>query len=108
MSFIAAAKGGSSSILLVYLVVLGAFYFFYLRPRNRKQKAAREQGRQVEVGDRVQTIGGFVGTVARRSDDLVTLRTDGGHELDFIPSAIARKIVPPVTDDATTPEGDAN
>ena len=108
MSFFAAAKGGFSTIFLVYLVVLGAFYFFYLRPRSRKQKAAREQGRQVEVGDRVQTIGGFVGTVARRSDDLVTLRTDGGHELDFIPSAIARKIVPVVADDTTPQEGEAN
>ena len=60
----------------------------------------------MEVGDRVQTIGGFVGTVSRRSDDLVTIRTEGGHELDFIPSAIARKIVPTVTEDTTPQEGE--
>jgi preprotein translocase YajC subunit len=114
MSFVAAAKGGSNYVLLIYLVVLGVFYFAYIRPRSRKQKAAREQGRQFEIGDRVQTIGGFVGTVVRRTDELVTLRTDGGHELDFIPSAVARKVVPavtefePVAEETPAPEGDDN
>ena len=38
-------------------------YFFYLRPRSKSQKAARQQARKVEVGERAQTVGGFVGTV---------------------------------------------
>ena len=85
------ASSGSSSILIIYVVVFGGLYFFYLRPRNRKQKAARLQGRKVEVGERAQTIGGFVGTVVKQEDDLVTLRSASGAELDFVPSAIARK-----------------
>jgi len=104
------ASSGSSSILIIYVVVFGGLYFFYLRPRNRKQKAARLQGRKVEVGDRAQTIGGFVGTVVKQEDDLITLRSASGAELDFVPSAIARKfevVVPESSDDEpTTQEGD--
>ena len=109
---LAASSGGSSSILLIYVVVFGALYFFYLRPRNRKQKAQRLQARQVEVGQRAQTIGGILGTVVKVSDEAVTLRSDSGVELDFVPSAIARRIdpvVPESTDDEPkneTPESD--
>jgi preprotein translocase subunit YajC len=103
------ASSSSSSILIIYVVVFGGLYFFYLRPRSRKQKAQRQQSRKVEVGQRAQTIGGFVGTVVKNESDLVTLRSASGVELDFIPSAIARRfdpVVPESTDDHTT-EGDA-
>ena len=103
------ASSSSSSILIIYVVVFGGLYFFYLRPRSKKQKAQRQQSRKVEVGQRAQTIGGFVGTVVKNEGDLVTLRSASGVELDFIPSAIARRydpVVPESTDDHP-PEGDA-
>ena len=103
------ASSSSSSILIIYVVVFGGLYFFYLRPRSRKQKAQRQQTRKVEVGQRAQTIGGFVGTVVKNEGDLVTLRSSSGVELDFIPSAIARRydpVVPESTDDHPS-EGDA-
>lgn len=97
-----ASGGNSSSILIIYVIVFGGLYFFYLRPRNRKQKAARLQSRNVEVGARAQTIGGFVGTVVHNGDDLITLRSASGVELDFVPTAIARRfdpVLPESTDD---------
>ncbi|MDE3065428.1 MAG: preprotein translocase subunit YajC [Acidobacteriota bacterium] len=101
---LAAAKssGSGSAILLIYVAVFVALYFFYIRPRSRRQKAARQEARQVEVGERAQTVGGFGGTVVRRDGQLVTLRTAGGAELDFVQSAIARRFdpVPESSDDA--------
>jgi preprotein translocase YajC subunit len=105
-----ASGSGSSSILIIYVVVFGALYFFYLRPRSRKQKAQRSETRKVEVGQRAQTIGGFVGTVVKSESDLITLRTDAGVELDFVPTAIARRydpVVPESSDDEHPTEGDA-
>jgi preprotein translocase YajC subunit len=98
----AATKSSHSGeiIIVLYVVVFGGLYYFYLRPRRQKQAAARTSNRKVEVGDRAQTIGGFIGTVVNHTDDLITLRTDGGAELDFIPTAIARKYVPPVHESA--------
>ena len=81
--------------LLLYVVVFGSLYFFYIRPRSQKQKAARLDTRKVEMGERAQTIGGFIGTVVKMDDGLVTLRGASGVELDFIPTAIARKYDPP-------------
>jgi preprotein translocase subunit YajC len=107
-------KSGSSLspiLLLVYVVLFGGLYFFYFRPRSQKQKATRLAGRKVELGERAQTIGGFVGTVIKMDDGLVTLRGASGVELDFIPTAIARRFDPPTpvpesSDDEQTEEGD--
>ena len=92
---LAKTSSGSSTILILYVVVFAAIYFFYLRPRSRKQKAARQEARKVEIGDVAQTIGGFVGTVVKEENGLITLRGAGGAELDFIPTAIARRYEPP-------------
>ncbi len=107
-----AASSGSSSILIVYVVLFAALYFFYLRPRSRRQKAQRMDAKKVEVGQRAQTIGGFVGTVVKNDGDLVTLRSAGGVDLDFVPAAIARRFDPVpessddvVSDDAPSDDG---
>ena len=94
----------SPILILVYVVVFGSLYFFYIRPRSQKQKAARLTNRKVELGERAQTIGGFIGTVVKMDDGLVTLRGASGVELDFIPTAIARKYDPPAA--VTEPDDD--
>jgi preprotein translocase subunit YajC len=89
-------KASFSPILIIlYVVIFGSLYFFYIRPRSQKQKAARLNTRKVELGERAQTIGGFIGTVVKMDDGLVTLRGASGVELDFIPTAIARRYDPP-------------
>jgi preprotein translocase subunit YajC len=95
-------KHSSTSFTFLFLIIIlyGGLYYFYFRPRRKKQVSQRQQQKKVEVGDRAQTIGGFIGTVTQMNDDIITLRTDSGAELDFIPSAIARKYVPPSYDDA--------
>ena len=108
---LATATTNSSSspvIIIIYVAIFGGLYFFYLRPRSRKQKAARTQARQVDVGERARTIGGLIGTIVSRNDESVTLRTASGVELEFIPSAIAGRVdpVPPSTDDVATSENE--
>lgn len=95
-------KKSSSSgyILIVYVAIIFAFYYFFIRPRNRKAREARSVGRQFEVGDRVQTIGGMVGTVVTKGDDVVSVRGDSGAVIDFVPQAIARRIDPVVPESA--------
>jgi preprotein translocase subunit YajC len=91
----AAKKGGSSGIwLLLLLVVYGAVFYFYLRPRSKRQKAARLEAKKVDVGERVRTIGGFVGVITKIEDGLTTVRGANGVELDFIASAIAGRFDP--------------
>ncbi|MDH2902628.1 MAG: preprotein translocase subunit YajC [Actinomycetota bacterium] len=108
MLFAATKSSGSPLIIIIYVIVFGGLYFFYLRPRSRKQKAARQQTRQVEIGDKARTIGGMIGTVVRRTEEAVTLRTESGHEIEFIPSAIAGKHVPPSSDDDAESDHEEN
>ncbi len=97
---VAAGNKGGSGLIIIYLVVFGGMYFFYLRPRSKKAKAQRLEARNYEVGDVVHTIGGQIGTVVERTDDEVVLRTPNGHDLHFIPSAIARRVNPVVPESA--------
>jgi preprotein translocase subunit YajC len=105
--FAAAKSSSSTTLLIVYVVIFAAIYFFYLRPRSKRQKAQRAAGRQVNVGDKAQTIGGLIGTVVKSDGEIVTLRCASGAELDFIPSAIARRIDPVTPPSSDTEEGDA-
>lgn len=105
----AAAKGSSYDIFIIYILVFGALYLFYIRPRSKRQKAARLVQKKVNVGERAQTIGGFVGTVIKVTDEFVTIKAPGGAVLDFVPSAIARRFDPVLVDgshDGTSQEGD--
>lgn len=111
----AAAKKSSSPAPLIILVVVAlAGYFLFLKPQQRKAKAARaNQGSGYMVGDEVQTIGGVVGTILEIHGDryiLLTGSTSSDGNLDgaqptrivFVRQAIARKLEPVVEADADT------
>ncbi len=108
--FVVAATSSKSSnplLTLLPLVAIGVLgYFFFIKPQQRKAKAAREaQGSGIEVGDEVQTVGGVVGTVLEIHGDRYTILTgalgDDGNldgpqptRIVFVRQAIARKIEP--------------
>ena len=108
--FVVAATSSKSSsplLTLLPLLAIGALgYFFFIKPQQRKAKAAREgQSSGIEVGDEVQTVGGVIGTVLEIHGDRYTLLTgalgvDGNLDgpqptrIVFVRQAIARKIEP--------------
>ena len=100
-------KSSSPLLTLLPLVAIGLLgYFFFIKPQQRKAKAARDaQGSGIEVGDEVQTVGGVIGTVLEIHGDRYTLLTgalgDDGNldgpqptRIVFVRQAIARKIEP--------------
>jgi len=97
-------KSSSSSFFLILLVIGAAGYFLFLRPQQKKARAARAQGSAWEIGDDVQTIGGIIGTVIDIEGDKVTIVSgadDSDHgaqptRLVLVRGAIAKKVVPPV------------
>lgn len=108
--FVVAATSSKSSsplLTLLPLVAIGLLgYFFFIKPQQRKAKAARDsQGSGIEIGDEVQTVGGVIGTVLEIHGDRYTLLTgalgDDGNldgpqptRIVFVRQAIARKIEP--------------
>lgn len=74
----AASAGGvlamiTSMLPMVLVIVL--LYFIMIRPQRKKEKELKAQIDAMKVGDKVVTIGGICGKVARIKDDYVFIET---------------------------------
>lgn len=61
------------SMFLPMILIFGVLYFMMIRPQRKKDKAAKDMLKQLQVGDRVCTIGGIYGTIDSIKDDVLTL-----------------------------------
>ena len=59
--------------LLPMILIFVVFYFMLIRPQRKKDKEAQNMLKNLKVGDRVCTIGGFYGTIVRIKDDVLTI-----------------------------------
>ena len=59
--------------LLMWVVVFGVFYFLLIRPQKRKDKELKEMRENLNVGDKVTTIGGIIAHVAKVEENAVIL-----------------------------------
>jgi preprotein translocase subunit YajC len=87
------------STLLSLVILVGAFYFLLIRPQQQRQKQHRALMASLVEGDRVVTIGGVYGTIARLDDDRVGVEVASGFIVEFDRAAIARKIEPVATEE---------
>ncbi len=62
-----------SILPLVLIIVL--LYFMMIRPQRKKEKETREMINSMKVGDKVVTIGGICGKVAKIKDEYVFIET---------------------------------
>ena len=102
-----AAAGGSAIAQLLPLLLIGlVFYFLIIRPQRNRQKTQRDMLGQMEIGDRIVTIGGIHGTIADVSDDIIRLELAPSLVVTIAKSAVARVLTEPSldVDDATDDE----
>ncbi len=59
--------------LLMWVVVFGVFYFLLIRPQKKKDKQLKDMRANLNVGDKVTTIGGIVANVAKVEENVVIL-----------------------------------
>ena len=59
--------------LLMWVVVFGVFYFLLIRPQKKKVKELKEMRENLNVGDKVTTIGGIIAHVAKVEENAVIL-----------------------------------
>ncbi len=66
---------------IIYMVAIFAiFYFLLIRPQQKKTKQLKEMRASLAVGNRVVTIGGLVGKVAKMDDETVTITVGSGDD----------------------------
>jgi len=71
----ASATGGMASSLVMMAMLFVIMYFFMIRPEKKRKKQAEEMRNNVEVGDKITTIGGMVGRVVHVTNDRITFET---------------------------------
>ena len=62
-------------VIIMLVVMVGAFYFLLIRPENKRKKEAEELRSNLKVGDKINTIGGIVGTVVNVKENTFVIET---------------------------------
>ena len=77
------------------IVLFGAImYFMIYLPQKKRDKKLKEQMDKLCVGDKVVTIGGLVGVVARITEDDVTIYTSAANTPVTYTKAAIQTVVP--------------
>ena len=84
--------GGTQLIFLALMFVL--MYMILFRGPRKKQQQHKQMVQSLAKNDRVQTIGGIIGTVVDIKEDEVTLKIDESNntKIKIIRSAIGRNM----------------
>ncbi|MEQ8237502.1 MAG: preprotein translocase subunit YajC [Syntrophomonadaceae bacterium] len=78
---------------LIYLgIFMAVFWFFIIKPRKQQEKKHKEVVESLKRGDKVVTIGGLKGEIARVKEDSFVLKVSENTELEFVKKAIAFKV----------------
>ena len=60
---------------LPMILIFVLFYFMMIRPQRKQQKAQQAMRNALKVGDKVVTIGGICGKVAKIKDDFIWIES---------------------------------
>ncbi|MFN2108913.1 MAG: preprotein translocase subunit YajC [Anaerolineae bacterium] len=87
---------GQAADWVFWIVMLGLIIVFLYVPQWMARRRRQQREQELAVGDRVITIGGFIGTLTRydREANVARIRLAEGLEVDILPSAIGGKHVP--------------
>ena len=70
-----ASTGSMLTAMMPMLIILLVMYVMMIVPERKRKKAAQEMRDNIEVGDKIITIGGLVGKVVHVSADRITFET---------------------------------
>ena len=78
--------------MLIWLgVFILIFYVFLIMPRKKEEKRHKTLLEELKKGDKVVSIGGINGVVAKIKDDTVVVKVNDDTEIEFLKKAIAYK-----------------
>ncbi|MHB1418163.1 MAG: preprotein translocase subunit YajC [Bacillota bacterium] len=79
--------GGTVIYLGLFFVIL---YFLMIRPQQNQQKKRQEMLGQMQLNDRIITVGGLHGKITKMKDESVMLRIADKVEVEMQKSAISQ------------------
>ncbi|OQB00643.1 MAG: preprotein translocase subunit YajC [Chloroflexi bacterium ADurb.Bin222] len=86
--------GTGSGDMTIWILLLGGSMLFLFLPQWLARRKESKKIATLEVGQRVMTIGGFVGQLTKvdRDHNMARLRLGEGIEVDILLNAIARSL----------------
>jgi preprotein translocase YajC subunit len=84
---------GQGTDWIFWIVMMALIIVFLYVPQWMARRRRQQQEKALEVGDRIITIGGFMGTLTRydREANIARIRLAEGVEVDILPGAISGK-----------------
>lgn len=76
--------------ILPLILVVVVFYFFMIRPQMKKQKELKKFRENLQVGDKIVTIGGIHGKILEVADTTVLLSCESSTKLRVEKSAVSQ------------------
>ena len=96
-------EGGATNSMMGFLpliLIVVVFYFILIRPQNKKNKQVAQMRSAIKRGDRITTIGGFIGKVVRVKDEVITIEVGSDKtRLDIMRWGISK-----IDDPSTAPK----
>ncbi len=85
---------GTDWLFWIFLIVMVIVFFYVPQWLARRRQRQREQ--DLEVGDRVLTVGGFLGTLTHYDSEanIARIRLADNLEVEILPGAIRGKQAP--------------
>ena len=62
--------------MFILVLIMAVMWFFVLRGKRNQDKSRKNMLSELKKGDRVQTIGGIIGTVVEAREDSVLVKVD--------------------------------
>ena len=91
-TILAQASGTSGVLSLVWLGALVVlFYFLLIRPQRVRARRHQELIRSLQVGDRIQTVGGIYGVIRSLDDTSAVIEVEDGGKLRVARRAVGTK-----------------
>ena len=85
--------GGAQQFIFIGLMLVMMYLILFRGPR-KKQQQHKQMMQELKKNDKVQTIGGIIGTVVDIKDDEITLKIDESNntKMKILRSAISRNM----------------
>ena len=74
--------------IIMLVIFFGIFWFFLIRPQKKREKEHQQMVDNLEIGDKIITIGGIKAKVIKIKDDIIRLRISSDVDIDVVKNAI--------------------
>lgn len=78
-----------TTFTIVYILIfIAIFYFLLIRPQQKQRKQRNEMMAGLNVGDKIYTAGGILGTITMIKEETVWLKVADKVEIQVLKSSV--------------------